>query len=249
MSGYKQWYLTREQVRAIDRRAVAEYGMNSLVLMENAGRGVAVLVRRLNPEKKLVTILCGPGNNGGDGFVIARHLENHGWPVRVWLFAPVRDSTANVLEFGISPDLSADAEANFRILARSGREITFVDSSRPALPEATLKQLTGEITLNECWIVDCLFGTGLDRPLDAPFDEIAAMINAGGNPVLAVDIPSGLDGDTGEPLGTTVKAAHTATFVGWKRGFEAESSHPWIGEVHTVDIGVPKRLVDEYRNA
>jgi len=247
MAVTKQWMLSREEVREIDRRAVGEYGMSSLVLMENAGRGVAVLVRRLNPDKKRVNILCGPGNNGGDGFVIARHLQNHGWPARLWLFAPTHASTATIMKFGLSPKLSADADANFRIAALGGFEIGFVDSAQPRLSETVLKQLTQEITLDEGWIVDCLFGTGLDRPMDAPFDELAAMVNASGNPVLAVDIPSGLDADTGQPLGVTIKAAHTATFVGWKKGFAIEESHSWIGEVHTVDIGVPKRLLDEYR--
>lgn len=80
MKTTEPFWLTRSEVRELDRRAVEEYGMSSLVLMENAGRGVAVQMRRLNPEKKPVTVLCGPGNNGGDGFVIARHMENHGWP-------------------------------------------------------------------------------------------------------------------------------------------------------------------------
>src|SRR5580704_6925361 len=86
------FWLSRSEVRELDRLAVEEFGVPSVVLMENAGRGVAVLMRRLNPEKKRVTILCGPGNNGGDGYVIARHLENHGWPVRVFLFDRSHDS-------------------------------------------------------------------------------------------------------------------------------------------------------------
>ncbi len=74
--------LTRDEVRELDRRAIDEFGVPGIVLMENAGRGCAELLMRLNPDKKPVVILCGPGNNGGDGFVIARHLDNHGWPVQ-----------------------------------------------------------------------------------------------------------------------------------------------------------------------
>jgi NAD(P)H-hydrate epimerase len=96
--------------------------------------------------------------------------------------------------------------------------------------------------------VDALFGTGLSRPLETPYaDFIERGINITGCPVLAVDIPSGLDCDTGEPLGPTVKATHTATFVAHKKGFLNPASRPWTGEVHVIDIGAPRVLVDEYR--
>ena len=107
--------------------------------------------------------------------------------------------------------------------------------------------MTEEITLANGWIVDALFGTGLDRALAAPFDEIVAVINASQRPVLAIDIPSGLDCDTGQPLGPTMKAAHTATFVAWKKGFLEPAAQPWIGEVHVIGIGAPKKLVDQFR--
>src|SRR5215216_3469334 len=95
--------LTREEVRALDRRAIQGFGVPGVVLMENAGRSCAELLTRLNPERKPAVILCGPGNNGGDGFVIARHLDNHGWPVKVWVFAPSTEPGGDV------PKLSPDA--------------------------------------------------------------------------------------------------------------------------------------------
>jgi NAD(P)H-hydrate epimerase len=95
--------------------------------------------------------------------------------------------------------------------------------------------------------VDALFGTGLTRALGPPFDEIVAAVNARQRPVLAVDLPSGLDCDTGEPLGPTIRATHTATFVAIKKGFLNPASQPWLGEVHVLDIGAPKKLVDEFR--
>ena len=99
-----------------------------------------------------------------------------------------------------------------------------------------------------CWIVDALFGTGLSRPLATPYaDLIERGINTTNSPVLAIDIPSGLDCDTGEPLGPTVRATHTATFVAPKRGFLNPKSREWTGEVHVIDIGAPRVLVDEYR--
>src|SRR5262245_21557670 len=98
--------LTREQARGFDRRATEEFGVPSLLLMENAGRGAAVHVRRVNPEKRRVVICCGKGNNGGDGFVIARHMDIFGWPVRVLLFAD-------------PAELTGDAATMFRILQKS----------------------------------------------------------------------------------------------------------------------------------
>jgi NAD(P)H-hydrate epimerase len=207
--------LTRAQVRELDRRAIDGFGVPGVVLMENAGRGCAELLMRLNPERKPTVILCGPGNNGGDGFVIARHLDNHGWPV--WAMPLVKTT-----------ELSGDAAVNFHI--------------------AKAAELVGDPTnIFDGWVVDALFGTGLNRPLAPPFDAWVAMINTSNSPVLAIDIPSGLDCDTGEPLGPTVRATHTATFVAPKRGFVNPKSREWTGEVHVIDIGAPRVLVDEYR--
>ncbi len=98
------------------------------------------------------------------------------------------------------------------------------------------------------WIVDALFGTGLTRALENPFDDLIAQINIASAQILAIDLPSGLDCDTGEPLGPTVRAAHTATFVARKLGFQNPNSRNWTGDVHVVDIGAPRKLVEEYRN-
>lgn len=102
--------------------------------------------------------------------------------------------------------------------------------------------------MSECWVVDALFGTGLNRAVATPYDAPVAGINACGCPILAIDTPSGLDCDTGEPLGPTVRATHTATFVAPKRGFLNPKSREWTGEVHVIDIGAPRKLIDEYRS-
>jgi NAD(P)H-hydrate epimerase len=223
--------LTRDEVRELDRRAIEGFGVPGVVLMENAGRGCAELLMRLNPDRKPVVILCGPGNNGGDGFVIARHLDNAGWPISVQVFARH------------NRDRTGDAEINFDILFTSGIHFT---QYRPDHFEQQHRDYFQK-RFSPCgWVVDALFGTGLSRPLGAPFDEIVAQVSASGNPVLAVDIPSGLDCDTGEPLGPCVKATHTATFVAPKRGFLNPKAKEWTGEVHTIDIGAPRALVDEY---
>lgn len=224
--------LTREQVRAIDRRAIDGFGLPGVVLMENAGRGCAELLMRLNPKRKPVMILCGPGNNGGDGFVMARHLDNHGWPVGVHVFAPNRQN-------------ATDADVFFDVLFTAG--IPFTQYHPDHLNDQQRAFALKRIQRADQWIVDALFGTGLARPLTAPFDWLVEQVNESGLPVLAVDLPSGMDCDIGEPLGLTVRAMHTATFVAWKRGFLNPKSKEWTGEVHTIDIGVPRNLIDEYR--
>jgi NAD(P)H-hydrate epimerase len=107
--------------------------------------------------------------------------------------------------------------------------------------------LNDEITnFNDGWIVDALFGTGLSGPVREPFDRVIAAINASPAPVLAVDTPSGLDCDTGQPLGATVRADFTVTFVSLKTGFLIPEARPWLGEVHVTDIGAPRNLVEQY---
>lgn len=223
--------LTRAEVRELDRRAIDGFGVPGLVLMENAGRGCAELLMRLNPDRAPVVILCGPGNNGGDGFVIARHLDNAGWPVVVDVFAKHNRGAPG------------DADVNFDILYTSGIEFT---QYRPDYFDAAHRDLVLRHLAPAGWVVDALFGNGLTRALGAPFDWLVSAVNDSGKPVLAVDLPSGLDCDTGEPLGPTVRAVHTATFVAPKRGFLNPASKVWTGGVHVIDIGAPRVLVQEY---
>lgn len=225
------FWLSRDEVRELDRRAIEGFGVPGIVLMENAGRGCAELLMRLNPERKPTMILCGPGNNGGDGFVIARHLDNHGWPISVHVLAK-HNRTAG------------DAEINFDILYTGGIQFT---QYRPDYVDPPHRDMIGKQLDQSTWVVDALFGTGLTRPLADPFDWLATSINESARHVLAVDIPSGLDCDTGEPLGPTVRATHTATFMAHKKGFTNPKSREWTGEVHVIDIGAPRVLVEEYR--
>jgi NAD(P)H-hydrate epimerase len=227
-----EFWLSRDEVRELDRRAIEEYGVPGVVLMENAGRGCAELLMRLNPDKKPVVILCGPGNNGGDGFVIARHLDNYGWPVSV-------TGSIDLMK------LPNDAAANYLTVLKSIGAPLIDPRDWDRLPHLR-DQLLGRAR-QPCWIIDALFGTGLTRPLSTPYSVLVEAVNASGNPVLSVDIPSGLDCDTGEPLGPTVRATHTATFVAPKKGFLNPKSREWTGEVHVIDIGAPRKLVDEFR--
>jgi NAD(P)H-hydrate epimerase len=191
--------------------------------MENAGRGAAELLLRLGVHGRVV-VCCGKGNNGGDGFVIARHLDNHRVPVRVLLFCRPEE-------------LSGDAAINYAVVARSGLPVGAFGGDPPDL--GALRQ---ELAAAE-WVVDALFGTGLSGPLRPPFDQVVAAVNAAPARVLAVDIPSGLDCDTGQPLGPTVRAAHTVTFVAEKKGFTNPEAREWLGQVHVADIGAPRCLL------
>jgi NAD(P)H-hydrate epimerase len=205
--------LSREEVRAIDRRAIEKLGLPGVVLMENAGRSAAELLLSLGVRGP-VAICCGKGNNGGDGFVIARHLANRSVSVRVLLLARPEE-------------LRGDAAINYQVIRRKKLDIREL----AGIPFEPALLQTSE------WVVDALFGTGLSGPLGAPWDQVIAAINAGPAKVLAVDIPSGLDCDTGETLGVCVRAQHTVTFVAPKKGFANPAAQQWLGRVHVADIG------------
>lgn len=226
------FWLSRDEVRELDRRAITGFAVPGVVLMENAGRGCAELLMLLNPIRGRTLILCGPGNNGGDGYVIARHLDIHGWPVDVLVMADNRQITG-------------DAAVNFDILAHSG--IPFVQCHPAHVAQPQREFITRNHLAPADWVVDALFGTGLSRPLADPYAWLVGAVNAAGKPVLAIDIPSGLDCDTGTPLGPTIQASHTATFVAEKKGFLNPASRTWTGTRHVIDIGAPRVLVDEYR--
>lgn len=215
--------LTREQVRELDRRAIEEFGVPGVVLMENAGRGMAELLRSLGINGQVV-ICCGKGNNGGDGFVIARHLDNAGVCVRVLLF-------------GDPAQLSGDAAINYRIVAASG--IPLEVFAGPALDEERLRRQLADAD----WIVDALFGSGLRGAIQPPFDRVIVAINDATARVFAVDIPSGLDCDTGQPLGVAVRAHHTGTVAAMKKGFREPSAAAWLGQAHLIDMGAPRSLL------
>ena len=229
--------LTREQVRAVDLRAIADYALAGIVLMENAGRNAAHLLMtlasldRVDPPLR-VTIACGRGNNGGDGFVIARHLENLGAEVKLLLAC---DPAA----------YRGDAAVNHVVAVRAGIPIEPLESAPMETWSAALA--------GSDWIVDALLGTGSSgAPRGAVATAIRA-INLARDPhgsdsrphkIFAVDIPSGLDCDTGLAAGECVRADATATFVARKIGFDATGASAFTGAVYVLDIGVPRRLLD-----
>ena len=223
--------LSREEVRAVDQRAINEFGMTGLVLMENAGRGAAERLIELGIAGTVI-ICAGKGNNGGDGFVIARHLELRGFDVCVLLFAN-------------PSELSPDAAANWRILEAS-------ESSRVVLGRQPALSDIDHALSHADWIVDALLGTGTIGEVREPYRTAISAINRSGCRVFAVDLPSGLDCDTGLPIETQtdgtafcVRAVHTATFVARKLGFDNPAARAFTGEVCVIDIGIPKKLRDE----
>jgi NAD(P)H-hydrate epimerase len=205
--------LTREQSRAVDEWAIRGLGLTGLVLMENAGRGVVDVLLSRHPTPRHVLILCGKGNNGGDGFVIARHLL-------------VREVQSRVVLLVDPGELQGDAIANFNVLQSIG----------VTLEDANQLQAAG----SDCdWIVDAMLGTGAVGEPREPYRSVIEWVNSQTAKVLAVDVPSGLDCDTGEPSATTVRADITCTFHATKVGYLNSQAQEFLGELHVVSIGIP----------
>ena len=221
-------WLTREQSREVDRRAVETYEMPSIVLMENAGRGVTDGITRQHPPAA-VTVCCGKGNNGGDGFVIARHLDLRGWPVQV-------------LTTAADTEYTGDAAVNLRILRHTEVPI------RQLSQDATISDWEAAMT-GAAHVVDALLGTGASGDPRPPYDAAIDAINRSATHVVAVDVPSGLDCDTGSPGKPTVRADETFTFVAAKRGFAETGAAAYVGQLHVVDIGTPTKLLRDVLGA
>jgi len=216
--------LSRDQVREVDRRTIEEFGMTGLVLMENAGRGCTDQLCRLGVAGPVV-ICCGRGNNAGDGFVIARHLD-------------IRSRDAKVLVWGDPGDLRGDAAENYRILTNTDVPIV----AMPAEHDADL--LASELAGAD-WIVDALLGTGARGEPRPPLDAVIDQLNEHPANKLAVDLPSGLDCDTGQAAQHTFRADHTCTFVAVKPGFLTDGAEQYTGVVYVHDIGAPRQLVEQ----
>ena len=216
--------LTRAQVRDVDRLAIDEYGLPGVVLMENAGRGAVDLLCRMGCAGPVV-ILAGKGNNGGDGFVMARHLAIRGIDVQVILCCD-------------GNQLQGDASIHYRVLKRAGLAGIELGSA------FAVEQLTEQIGRAD-WIIDALLGTGAQGEVREPYRSVIEAVNRTRCKVLAVDLPSGMDCDSGTVNGICMRAQVTATFVARKVGFDAVGADQFTGRVEVIDIGVPPRLLEE----
>jgi len=220
--------VTVAQMQALDRRTIEEAGVPSLTLMEHAGTGVVSAMESAfgSLTGKRVAILCGKGNNGGDGLVVARHLSRRRAHVQVILMAK-------------PSELTGDAKAMYRRLrAAPGRSVVHaglpLDRTRAILAHSDLA-------------VDALLGTGLSAPVSGPYRSAIDAMNKAGRPIVAVDLPSGIHGDTGAVLGDAVRAALTVTFGLPKLGLHVGAGIDHAGQIRVVDIGIPDAYVAEVK--
>jgi hydroxyethylthiazole kinase-like uncharacterized protein yjeF len=221
-------YATRDEVRAFDRHCIEILGLPGMVLMENAGRQIADEARLmlLLAAAPRVLVVAGRGNNGGDGYVTARHLAIHNRTVETVVLAP-------------RGAIQGDADSNLRILEAMGLPVDVLDGPL----EVALARLAPKLAAAGL-VIDGLLGTGTQGEIRQPYAGVIDAINAAHRPVLAIDIPSGMDADTGRPLGPTIRAARTVTMAVRKAGFRNPESETYTGEVVVADIGVPWRLTD-----
>jgi len=216
--------LSRKEVRAADRCVIERLGVPGVVLMENAGRNAAAAIAEFlgGAGDKSVAVVAGAGNNGGDGFVIARHLSMRGARVTTFLVAP-------------ADKVAGDALVNLEILRKAGCDVQEVAGG-------ALVGL-GEMLAPFDVVVDAIGGTGISGELRGDAAVAVGQVNAAGRCVVAVDIPTGLDCDTGEAAEPTVRADLTVTFVARKKGFDAKSASKYTGRVVLADIGLDSEKV------
>lgn len=218
--------VTSAEMRELDRRAIEEYGIPGVVLMENAGiQVVSALSERYRPiQSRRVLVVCGKGNNGGDGLVVARHLHSLEVPVEVFLLAS-------------GAELKGDARTNFEIVRKLPIPLTELTSTDAV--EATSPRL-GEFDL----VVDAVFGTGLTSAPQGHASRMIDLLAERGAPVVAVDLPSGLDADRGEIPGAHLEAELTVTFGFPKRAHLLFPAAGAVGDLVVADIGIPEALAD-----
>jgi len=218
--------LNAAQMREADRRTIEEIGIPSLVLMENAGRQVVAAMEAMFEDlaDRRVAVLCGRGNNGGDGFVVARTLMQRGVAVGVFLLATVAE-------------VRGDARVNLEILGRLG--VTVVEIADGQAWELHFSEVS-DCTL----IVDAIFGTGLNAPVSGLVESVIADINASGIPVVAIDLPSGLSADTSEPIGHSIEAGLTVTLGAPKLPLVLPAAETRAGDIVIADIGIPNEVFD-----
>ena len=223
--------LNAAQMREADRRTIEDIGIPSLVLMENAGRQVVAAMEAIHSDlsDRQVAVLCGRGNNGGDGFVVARTLVQRGVDVSVFLIGRVSD-------------VRGDARINLDILGHLG--ITVVEISDSQAWELHLSEVR-DCTL----IVDAIFGTGLNAPVSGLIESVIADVNASGIPVVSIDLPSGLSADSCDPIGESIEAGTTVTLGAPKLPLVLPPAETRAGDIVIADIGIPSEVIDVARRS
>ena len=218
--------LNSAQMREADRRTTEEIGIAPLVLMENAGRQVVAAMEAMHSDlaDRRVAVLCGRGNNGGDGFVVARTLLQRGVDVSAFLIGRVAE-------------VRGDARTNLEILGRVG--LTVVEVADSQAWELHLSEVS-----NCTLIVDAIFGTGLNAPVSGFIESVIADVNASGIPVVAIDLPSGLSADSADPIGASIEAGMTVTLAAPKLPLVLPPAETRAGDIVVADIGIPSDILD-----
>ena len=223
--------LDRQQVRRVDEIAIRDFAMPGVVLMENAGRGCVAAMREFGLAGPVV-ICIGRGNNGGDGFVIARHLQLSGVLCKLVLFCD-------------PADMRGDAFINWRIVQKTSIPRTVLPkTASPVEIRHELAAVHGQPT---AWIVDALLGTGASGPVRPPLDVAVSVANQVSCQRMAVDIPTGLDCDTGQIANVAFRADLTCTFVALKPGLLVPEAKPYVGTIKRIDIGVPLEVISRVK--
>ncbi len=217
--------VTKAQMQDLDRRAIEDLGIPGPVLMENAAIGVVDALADHFPQATVVTLVCGPGNNGGDGLAMARHLDGRGYDCQVFL------------ALGRSRP-QGDAGLQLAIVERAGLLVETINADDDL-------QSVAEACRDADVVVDALFGIGLGRPLSGHFAALATLMGACGTPCLAVDLPSGLDGDQGTPIGPHATAELTVTFALPKLAHVLPPACDAVGVLAVADLGLPARILEE----
>ena len=216
--------VTRAQMRRYDQRAASEFAIPSILLMENAGRGVAELVASKIDSQIHVLIFIGKGSNGGDGFVAARHLSNKGYKVSLFLLSD-------------PSEFNADTRLNYDIITELHLPIILVSGDAGFL-------VADQYLKGPSCVVDAIFGMGLNAPVTGIHEKLIRRINSSAKTVFAVDIPSGLDADSGEILGVAVQAQVTAALGMKKIGLTLNEGPKLSGEIHVLDISLPRAFYE-----
>jgi len=218
--------VSAHEMQIMDRNTIEAFGIPGIVLMENAGRGATrfFLETVFENSTRKIGVMAGRGNNGGDGYVMARYLTQQGCQVTVFVLAQ-------------SGRVQRDAAANLKLLAPLGITVT-------ELPDLqTFEKNKNRLVQQDIWI-DAILGTGLKSDVRGYFKEVIRFINHQNKPVFAVDIPSGLNSDTGQPCGIAIKAKATATFACAKTGLMLYPGAAYAGEIGVIDIGIPPHITD-----
>jgi NAD(P)H-hydrate epimerase len=224
---YNLRIVTADEMKALDRAAIEDYGMSGLVLMENAGRQTVELIRRVMGEVRgrVVTIFTGKGNNGGDGYVIARHLMNMGAEVKL-------------LSLVNTGEITGEAVVNLEIWRKMGQKVYTVFQD-DGINIARLALMNTDV------VVDAIYGTGLKGKMPEKAGRIVQVLNKSGKLLVAVDVPSGLDASTGSVNGPCVRANYTVTFGLPKLGLFLDPGADYAGEITVADISLPGVLVEK----